>query len=718
MAWSVASRVGIRGCGLGEISLALVRRNALDLFYELSLLGLWSSGVASLAFSTLAPDVFLAAAILGIAVRFVLTVRSATLDVRPALVDVITILFAGIYPFDLVYGSRDFVFATIHLVLSLGTLRFISAKSERDLYFVKILSFMAILAAALVSANLSFLFFLSLSVIFAVATFASSEIKHSIIKQETHQPKLAAGFAANLAKQTIMATIAIFLCALFIFFVLPRTARAAMSRFVPAGLHLTGFSNEVRLGAIGQLQQQHNLIFHAKLDPSSDGQPLDGTQLKWRGAALGEFDGRRWFNRSRQAAILILDHGLLLLGDHSERIGRRFHYEVQLAGVTSDVLFLAGWPEFIRVPASSIYRVNGNTFRLPSQSWDHVRYEVDTVLQADEADGSTLDEVDRAAYLQLPAVDRRLLPLTAQITEGAKSDQQRAANLEKYLRTTFPYTLELPKEEAADPIAYFLFERKKGHCEYFASSMAVMLRLLGIPSRVVTGLHGGELNPISGWYQIRASDAHSWVEAFISGKGWVTYDPTPYGPIQTKNALFQKIGNYLDAAELFWQDWVMDFDTERQSSLALRLEMAGRAISLPGWSWPEANKVNWRGPLTMLMTLVAILSVVALYPWLRRKLDEWFQSKRIKQGQATANDASALYLRLQAILARHTFARRPDETPLEFGARLPATIAPKAMEATSLYNRLRFGDDAGAGARMLALLLELENYHSATDPSS
>lgn len=699
--------------------MAVSRQNALDLFYGFSLLGLWSSGVAALAFSTIPPDIFLFLAILGIILRFFLTLRGTTADVRPALVDVITILLAGVYPFDLAYGSRDFVFATIHLVLSLGTLRFVSARSERDLYFVKILSFMAILAAALVSANLSFLFFLSISVIFAVATFASSEIKHSVIKQQMDHPKLAPGFAVNLGKQTAMATLAIFLCALFIFFVLPRTARAAISRFIPEGMHITGFSNEVRLGAIGQLQQQRNLIFHAKLDSSPDGKPLDGAQLKWRGAALSEFDGHRWYNRSRRADILTVDHGLLRLGGQSERLGRRFHYEVQLAGISSDVLFLAGWPEFLRVPASFVYRVNGNNFRLPSQSWEHVRYEVDTFLPADDGDGSSIGEPERVTYLALPSVDRRVLPLAKQITAGSVTDGQRAGTLEKYLRTTFPYTLELPKQEAADPIAYFLFDRKKGHCEYFASSMAVMLRLIGIPSRVVTGLQGGKLNPVSGWYQVRASDAHSWVEAWISGRGWVTYDPTPYGQPRNQLALFNNIGNYLDAAELLWQDWVMNFDSDRQSNLALRLEMAGRSITLPKGSWPDLNKVKWREPLPLLLTLAAMILISAqLTPLLRRKFNEWVRTKRIKQGHATPNDAAALYLRLQTILARYTIARRPDETPLEYGAKLPATIAPKAMEATSLYNRLRFGNDAAAGPRILALLLELESYHSATDPSS
>ena len=86
-----------------------------------------------------------------------------------------------------------------------------------------------------------------------------------------------------------------------------------------------------------------------------------------------------------------------------------------------------------------------------------------------------------------------------------------------------------PPSEPADPLADFLFERRKGHCEYFASAMAVMLRTLGIPSRLVTGFQGGAYNPVSGWSVVRASDAHSWVEAWIDGRGWITFDPTPAG---------------------------------------------------------------------------------------------------------------------------------------------------------------------------------------------
>src|ERR1044071_8539312 len=105
------------------------------------------------------------------------------------------------------------------------------------------------------------------------------------------------------------------------------------------------------------------------------------------------------------------------------------------------------------------------------------------------------------------------------MTVGEMSSAGRARAIERRLRTEFGYTLELPKQEVRDPITYFLFTRKKGHCEYFASAMTIMLRTQGIPSRLVTGFQSGTFNPFTELFVIRASDAHSWVEAWLPRRG-------------------------------------------------------------------------------------------------------------------------------------------------------------------------------------------------------
>ena len=103
------------------------------------------------------------------------------------------------------------------------------------------------------------------------------------------------------------------------------------------------------------------------------------------------------------------------------------------------------------------------------------------------------------------------------MTAGAATDLARARASSSACAPDYGYTLELPQQEVADPLADFLFMRRKGYCEYFASAMAVMLRTLGIPSRLVTGFQMGVYNPISDLWVVRASDAHSWVEAWIPG---------------------------------------------------------------------------------------------------------------------------------------------------------------------------------------------------------
>ena len=100
--------------------------------------------------------------------------------------------------------------------------------------------------------------------------------------------------------------------------------------------------------------------------------------------------------------------------------------------------------------------------------------------------------------------------------------------MNQYLKETYPYDLSIPPQrEEMDAVEYFLFEQKRGYCEQFSSSLAVMARSLGIPARVATGYAPGEYNPFTGYYDVRASDAHAWVEVYFPGYGWSTFDPTP-----------------------------------------------------------------------------------------------------------------------------------------------------------------------------------------------
>jgi hypothetical protein len=260
-------------------------------------------------------------------------------------------------------------------------------------------------------------------------------------------------------------------------------------------------------------------------------------------------------------------------------------------------------------------------------------------------------------------------------------------------------------------LAFFLFHRKKGHCEYFASSMAVMLRMLQIPSRVITGFQSGVYNPISGSQLIRTSDAHSWVEAWLPDRGWVTFDPTPPDPQAQRLSAWTRLTFYADAVDVFWQDWVLNYNLDRQLQLATRVGESGRHVGL---SWTENPRI-WAVRIASALGFV-MLGVIALL--LKNKFlghggwRWWTAHKRMlkfQRGSAGASDATLLYQRMLKVLRRRGIEKPAWLTPCEFARVVQEPELSLLVEDfTSAYNELRFGGNAEAAGRIFVLLERLE----------
>ena len=322
--------------------------------------------------------------------------------------------------------------------------------------------------------------------------------------------------------------------------------------------------------------------------------------------------------------------------------------------------------------------------------------------------------------LELPPLDERIPRLALDMTAGLATPEERARALERRLRHDYGYTLELLPAPVADPLATFLFVRKKGHCEYFASAMAVMLRTLGIPSRVVTGFLGGVYNPMTGWQVVRASDAHSWVEAWLPRRGWVTFDPTPPDPSPASAGLWTRAGLVLDAADQFWQDWVVGYDFERQITLAARMQESGRNLRFPwlGDCAPRTMEIECaraaRAYVVEILILFALAAVAILYgPSLLRKLRADLRVRRAQRGEAQASDATLLYERMLRVLERRGLQKPPWLTPAEFARVLPPSeLAMLVEDLTGAYNEFRFGGRRDAAPRMVRLLRRIETLES------
>jgi hypothetical protein len=322
-------------------------------------------------------------------------------------------------------------------------------------------------------------------------------------------------------------------------------------------------------------------------------------------------------------------------------------------------------------------------------------------------------------YLLLPAsTDTRILELARDLGRGT-TDVDRAHAIELWLQTRLSYTTDLPAERSADPLAQFLFERRKGHCEYFASAMAVMLRAIHIPARVVTGFQSGTYNPMTGWQVIRASDAHSWVEAWIPDTGWTTFDPTPpdMRGSQGASAVWSKLMLYVDALDTMWRDWVVNYNLESQVDLVSRIERRSRLMGT-GSRFAEAIQWAVRDGASWARNFIVAgggLLILGAFGWIfGPPLMEWLRSRqqtaRLSRGQVVASDAALLYLRMLKVLRRRGLEKPGWLTPAEFARIVPPTSSDARLveQITEAYHDLRYAGRAEAGPRMIQLLQELE----------
>ncbi len=685
-----------------------------DRFFEFSLLGLVASGYLALAGSGYLgiPVVLLTGA--GLVVRALTIAGFLRVEPSHRFITAVTLLYLAFYPVDYFLISKDFLRATVHVVCFLAVAKILAAKTNRDYVCVKIIAFLELLAAAVLSTSLTFFVFLALFLLFGVATFTSAEICRGTRGTAVVASGGLRRFHCRLAALSIFIAAGVLSLTGAFFFVLPRTANAAFRHIAPERYHLPGFSNEVRLGAIGEVLQQNTPVMHVRL--VSEDRPL---HLKWRGAVLSQFDGKRWFNFQNGGSMIPVRGGQAILGtdDERRRDSRILTYEVQLRSLGTDSLFFTGIPIAVSINAPRILRTSTGAYRLGYGGSDGLRYIGYSLPASDAAPGAAPSaEMD---YLQLPPLDSRIEALARRVTAGIDSDLGRVQAIEKHLRTAYGYTLDLPEEERADPLAQFLFERRRGHCEYFASTMAVMLRTLGVPSRVVTGFHGGVFNPISGWHVIRTSDAHSWVEVWLPGRGWRIFDPTPPDPSPKAAFVWMKLFLYMDAAETFWRDWVVNYDRERQVFLATRMGNSSRGWGTAwfdrvrdfaaGWKSRIVGWVTAYGPLGLGIA-AAVLLAYRYGSRILRICRTRAGVLRASRGEAQVSDAALLYSRMLRLLERRGLRKPPWLTPAEFAAVMPASeTASIVRDFTAAYNELRYGGKLAAAPRISALLERLQS---------
>lgn len=634
------------------------------------------------------------------------------------------------------------------LILALAAIKLLQVKNDRDWFVLYLISFFEILLAAGFSISpflaASFVVYLFLAVTTVIAfevrkSFRNINEKRAKIldpalkkpaekppekstenpQQKSQQKNILALPGANYRLPLVAVNLLLFTLVLAVplFFFLPRVGSAGLGAGTRGLSTSTGFSDMVTLGAIAQIQQNSEIVMRVKID---GGAPPNFANFKWRGVALDIFDKKIW-RRSRGQIKTFgpSEDNLYKLATESGN-NRTILQTIYLEPLDTPTLF--GLPRMMGIKGNfeSISSDHNEAITAGRTEPERISYKVisDTYLPRENQlrqDNAAYPQ-EKNIYFQLPPrMDERFAKLTQEVIDkaGAKNRYDAAKAVEGYLQTNFGYTLDLKagRDNPNDPLADFLFNVREGHCEYFASAMAIMLRTHGMATRVVNGFQAGQYNETAGMYIVRQKDAHSWVEVYFPGEDvWVPFDPTPAGSGSdpgTSAGIFGVFGSYMEALDTLWIQYVVAYDNQEQRSLVrtfrqqtqtylMRLsDWIGSTLSEANKSWNElsgregySKQVN--AGVTILIVLIAAIIVIFLIinfirylrrsGW-RRRLGEWFRR----------NEESKIiefYSRMTCALKEKGLVRPPYQTPVEFAG---ALAMPEAMKITEAYNLVRFG---------------------------
>lgn len=616
----------------------------------------------------------------------------------------------------------EFLDAGVDFLLLLVVQRLFQRQRSREHMQLLMLGALLMVVGAVINAELNYPILL-LAYVF-VATVALL-LNNLVAEGERLGPRVMLELSREglaRSRALIRAAIAVSLMAtagaVLTFLLFPRWGVGAFLRGPMARETRSGFSAEVQLGGFGTIKQDATVVMRIEpLGPAQD-RP---EEVSWhlRGSAFDIYEAGRWrTSRLGETGELAPMLGFAVLSPGGKPLAYRargmasapllprprpgateqdpvLYARVTQEDIGADVLFAASEPIAIKIvargPVESRARVlagRNREFRV-SKLPGPVRYEFISRL-ADppsgvlRSAGDPVVEGQYRAYLQrAQSLSKDVTALALEITEGATNRFERVDAVMEHLGG-FEYSLQQPQSDrvaaGADPLEGFLFESKAGHCEYFATAMAVLLREVGVPTRVVNGYYGAHYNELGDFYAVRQADAHSWVEVHFGPLGWVTFDPTPPdGRAAGRDAPFWPAASeLLDAARNKYLEWVVGFDLSKQLSM-----LDGLGLRQEGH---HRRRIAW-GPVLGWMLGIGAAGMAVV--WIRR----W-------RREPPAPPATRLWGRVLSDLAPRGYTPSASESPTAFARRLARDLAPAATaiaDAAKRYEAIRFGpssDDA------------------------
>jgi transglutaminase-like putative cysteine protease len=691
----------------------LIHRIMTNLLATLGILALVTSGELGRATSTFI--------LLGLAIAIVLPERWQTHPVANRVATIAPLLVLVLQIGRLAWGA-PLLEVTVEFAIVLQIVRLATRRGAAQDQQVIVLAWLHLIAGTVLGGGLAYAICFVAFLVIAPGALVLSHLRREVEGNYRQGARDRTGLPVDVPRilrsrrvigktflaLTCLLSVPIFLFTAVVFVAFPRVGLSLLLLNRPTSGRMVGFSDHVDLGGVGTLRTDPTIVIRVEI-PDLPQPPPDRIALYLRGTALDAYDGSAW-SRSRVARVSAerLGNMVPILRYPSPAMDRAI--KLDLEPIDPPVLFLPPNTAAIQVRprgeplfGSKIEVLRGSEEELRYLSPDNrgVSYEA-FLIEPHERFVHALPADGREAYLALPDMPPRIAALALEWTEGADSPMAKAKAIEARLKQNYSYDLNSPSGASRDPLDHFLFESRSGHCEYFSTAMAVLLRHVGVPTRNVTGFVGGTYNRFGAYYSIRQGDAHSWVEAYIEGDGWMRFDPTPPSGAQSLMATTGLVATLRDMLEAMGKTWdrrVVRYDLQQQIWLfsGLRTQFLQTRRSIGSVAVELGSKP--RGSLAAGAALIVAIGggVVAFVLWRRRRTRGEGKGAPSRTGLGPeAKLATEIYQRLQKEMAVVGVPRSPGTPPLRHAQKLLEDKHPCAEavhEVTCAYLRARFGDE-------------------------
>ena len=659
-----------------------------------------------------------------------------------------------------------------HFMILVCVSKLLQQRAPRDDVQVIVLTLLVLAVASIVSSDASFAVVLTVYVAVALNAIIRHHLRVEALRATAgnrliHARAAAArgpagaSYGGRLIGITALAGLSALAFGAIVFIFVPRFGGGMLGTLdtaAAAGHAVTGCSPRLDFDNVTIIRQSDRPVMRVQIE-REDGRPLpEDTQLYFRGTVLEQY-GRReawaqsewgWRQTDRTAddslcyrlapdlesentASFVEDQ---LMGHLGPRLIQRYHLESRV-----DPRLFACYPA-LEVSSRDFGEVRK---WIPDQALQvdqpldrPTRYTIRSAMEvtgwlagalARERPSGAAPTVIRPRLP--PEREREIIKLIDE-TVGDVGPLEQAGPRELFVRrlssrlrsSPFTYTLKPPAiRRGAEPIGAFLLDTHRGHCEYFASALAVMCQLKDIPARVVCGYRGGDYNSLGNFYVVRQKHAHSWVEVFIPGKDWMRFDPTPAASegFPGSTLWFPQLRRYLSYFHFLWSSLVVDYDLGLRRQMFRKFQgwlrrpakdqrtvvgaVAAFARELFGWrlalSWRE-RLIYWVFALlaVSLALLIGYIVLVVVW-WLLSRAWRWLAAR---SGAAIREREAEFYYRFCRRLAALGLRRRADQTPAEFARDLAGRSplfegAPALVDAyyEVVYGRLALGPARRAG---------------------